>query len=48
MLPEGEFEVDVIDTWAMTVDAVPGRHTGVVRVDLPGRQFMAIRARRAA
>lgn len=46
VLPEGRFEVDVIDTWAMTIDTLPGTREGVVRVELPGRQYMAVRARR--
>jgi hypothetical protein len=37
----------VIDTWGMTVEPVPGVHTGTVRVDLPARQYIAVRARRA-
>ncbi|GHF05328.1 DUF5605 domain-containing protein [Pseudolysinimonas yzui] len=47
VLPEGEFEVDVIDTWNMTVTPVPGRHRGRVLLELPGREFMAARLRRA-
>lgn len=43
ILPEGDFHVDVIDTWNMTIDRMPGLHSGLVRVDLPGRQFMAVR-----
>ncbi len=46
VLPEGRFEVDVIDTWAMSIDTLPGVYDGVVRVELPGRQYMAVRARR--
>jgi hypothetical protein len=46
VLPEGGFAVDVIDTWNMTVQAVPGVARGSVRVELPGRQFMAVRLRR--
>lgn len=45
-LPEGEFHVDILDTWNMTVETMPGTYTGTVRVDLPGRQFMAVRLRR--
>jgi len=30
----------------MTVETLPGVHSGVLRVELPGRQFMAVRARR--
>jgi hypothetical protein len=47
VLPDGEWELDVIDTWAMTVEPVPGTHHGMVRVELPARQYMAIRARRS-
>lgn len=47
VLPEGSWELDVIDTWGMTVEPVPGVHTGTVRVDLPARQYIAVRARRA-
>jgi len=45
VLPEGRFHVDVLDTWNMTVDTLPDTHTGTVRVELPGRQFMAVRLR---
>jgi len=44
VLPDGAWTVDVIDTWNMTVDRVPGTHRATLRVDLPGRQFMAVRA----
>lgn len=43
VLPEGEFLVDVIDTWGMTIERLPGVHRGSVRVELPARQYMAIR-----
>jgi len=46
VLPEGDFDVDVIDTWNMTVEPVPGVHRGAVRVELPARQYMAVRLRR--
>jgi hypothetical protein len=46
VLPDGSFEIDVIDTWNMTVEPVPGVHRGAVRVELPARQYMAVRARR--
>lgn len=45
-LPEDtEYEVDVIDTWDMTVTPV-GRHKGTVKIELPGKQYMAIRLRK--
>ncbi len=45
-IPEGmTVEIDVIDTWAMTVDRQPGEHSGSVRVNLPARPYCAIRLR---
>ncbi|WP_217231506.1 DUF5605 domain-containing protein [Streptomyces anulatus] len=41
--PDRHYRIDVIDTWNMTVDALPGTHTGTVRVELPGREYMALR-----
>jgi len=38
-------EIDVIDTWLMTVTTLPGVHSGTVRVDLPARPYVAIRLR---
>ncbi|WP_159499884.1 DUF5605 domain-containing protein [Microbacterium sp. 18062] len=43
VLPEGEWRVEVIDTWNMTVEPVPGIHRASVRADLPGRPYMAVR-----
>lgn len=46
VLPEdGDFEVEIIDTWNMTITAA-GIRRGVTRVDLPGNQYIAIRVRR--
>ncbi|KQP56014.1 alpha-L-rhamnosidase [Agreia sp. Leaf283] len=43
-IPEGRTaEIDVLDTWDMTIDRLPGIHTGLVRVDLPGKPYCAIR-----
>lgn len=45
-LPEGmSAHIDVIDTWDMTVDTLPGVHDGTVRVDLPAKPYIAIRLR---
>ena len=41
-------EVDVIDTWNMTVETLPGVHSGQVHVDLPARPYIAIRLRSIA
>jgi hypothetical protein len=47
-LPPGPaYRVDVIDTWGMTVDTLEGTREGTFRVELPGRQYMAVRMRRA-
>jgi hypothetical protein len=46
--PADHWIVDVIDTWGMTVDRVPGVHSGSFRVELPGRQFVAIRLTKVA
>lgn len=42
-LPEGRYRVDLIDTWNMTVERLRGTVSGHCRVDLPRRQFMAVR-----
>jgi hypothetical protein len=35
--------VDVIDTWAMTIERLPGSYEGSFRVSLPGREHIAVR-----
>lgn len=40
-----EYQVEVIDTWGMTVEDA-GVHSGTTRIELPARQYMAIRIRR--
>jgi hypothetical protein len=37
--------IDIIDTWEMTVDTLPGLHEGEVRVDLPVKPYLAVRVR---
>lgn len=45
-LPGGKkYEIEVIDTWNMTIEKLPGVYEGLVRVDLPARQYMAVRIR---
>ena len=39
------FEVEVIDTWNMMVEK-RGTFLGHFRVELPGRQYMAVRIRK--
>jgi hypothetical protein len=45
--PHITFKVDVIDTWNMTVETLDGVYSGRFRVELPGRQFIALRLRAA-
>ena len=45
MPAERPFRVDVIDTWNMTVDELPDSYEGTFRIELPGRQYMAVRMR---
>jgi hypothetical protein len=47
-LPAGTWEIDVIDTWAMTVTTLSEPVTGAVSVPLPGRSYVAVRFRRRA
>ena len=43
---ETEFEVEVIDTWNMTIEK-KGTFKGKFRIELPGREYMAVRLREA-
>lgn len=43
---ETEFKVEVIDTWNMTIED-RGTFKGEFTIDLPGREYMAIRLRKA-
>jgi hypothetical protein len=46
VIPPGmKAEIDVIDTWNMTIEPQPGAHQGEARVELPARPYMAIRLR---
>ncbi|MFC0210847.1 DUF5605 domain-containing protein [Paenibacillus chartarius] len=46
-LPEGQYKVDVIDTWNMKVHELEGTFEGRFRIDLPGELYYALRIRRA-
>ena len=41
-LEEGQYQVDVIDTWNMTIED-RGVHGPAFSVDMPSREYMAIR-----
>ncbi len=43
--PNAQYQVDVIDTWEMTVTDA-GVHSGKFRIKLPGKEYMAVRIRR--
>jgi len=46
-LPQGvQFEIEVLDTWEMTVTRLPGTFTGRCAVALPGKPYQALRVRR--
>ncbi|MFJ4029595.1 DUF5605 domain-containing protein [Paenarthrobacter sp. NPDC089989] len=48
LMPAGSaWHVDVIDTWNMSITTLPEPVNGRMVVDLPGREYMAIRIRRA-
>lgn len=46
-LPETiRFHADLIDPWAMTIQALPGTHSGKFTLKLPGRPYLAVRFRK--
>ncbi|MET7642467.1 DUF5605 domain-containing protein [Streptomyces sp. NPDC005426] len=44
--PNTQWDVDLIDTWNMTVETQTQAAQGRTKVDLPGREYMAVRLRR--
>ncbi|OKQ00279.1 DUF5605 domain-containing protein [Paenibacillus sp. P46E] len=46
MKPGIRYQVELLDTWNMTVDKLEGSYEGHFRVDLPGRMYMAVRMTR--
>lgn len=48
VMPAGRrYAVDIIDTWNMTIETLPDTVEGRFRLELPGRQFIAVRIRTA-
>ena len=46
-LPEGcTYEIELLDTWNRTIEKLPGTYSGSIRLELPGKQYLAIRMRR--
>jgi hypothetical protein len=42
-LGEGRYKTEIIDPWEMTIESVPGIHTGNARLTLPVKPYQAIR-----
>ena len=46
-LPEdGNYTVDIIDTWNMTITRAPGTYSGTCRVKMPSKPWQALRVER--
>lgn len=46
-LPEdARFTIEIIDTWNMTINRLPGTYGGKCRIELPGKIYQAIRIRK--
>ncbi len=46
-LAEGcTYEIELIDTWNMTVHKLPGTYSGDIKIDMPEKQYMAVRMKR--
>lgn len=44
VLPKGhEYEIELLDTWDMTVKKIPGTFKGEICIELPEKQYMAVR-----
>ncbi|MEH7377504.1 DUF5605 domain-containing protein [Neobacillus drentensis] len=46
MKPGTKYKVEVIDTWIMTINELEEIYEGKFRIELPGRQYMAVRMSR--
>jgi hypothetical protein len=44
MTGPGGMQVEIVDTWEMTIDPVAGTLSGEFEIALPSRPYMAIRA----
>lgn len=43
-LPVGKkYRIDIIDTWDMTIKELEGEFSGDIRIELPGKQYIAVR-----
>jgi len=41
--PDKKYEIEVIDTWNMTIEKLEGTYSGRVEIKLPGRPYVAVR-----
>ena len=46
MKPDIQYKVEVIDTWEMTINELEDVYEGNFRIQLPGKQYMAVRMTR--
>lgn len=44
--PGIRYQVEVIDTWMMSIEKLPGTYEGSFRIELPGKAYMAVRLTR--
>ena len=47
-LPEGRFQIDLIDTWNMTIRRVAEQAQGKISIDMPTQKYMAVRIQKIA
>jgi len=43
---KNRYKVDIIDTWNMTINELDSTYKGQFRIDLPGKQYIAVRMRK--
>lgn len=43
----GEYRAEVIDTWNMTIESVPGTHGSTFKLQLPAKPYIAVRIQKA-
>jgi len=45
-LPEGQYQVEVMDTWEMTITLIAEIKIEKFQIELPSKPYMAVRVRR--
>ncbi|MCM8710016.1 DUF5605 domain-containing protein [Clostridium sp. SYSU_GA19001] len=46
MPKDKKYKIDIIDTWNMTITELQGTYSGSFRIDMPGKQYIAVRMTR--